>query len=72
MNEFELAENLIEGFKDLKAQDHKTTGLGTNIERPEYEDCDFEILRKILHNKGYESNFETIDNHKCLVIYPYL
>lgn len=70
MNEFELAQRLISLYINLKEQYPNTTALGSNIERPEFENCDFELLKKILHNKGFEAHFQKIEKCDNLVIYP--
>ena len=70
MTEREIAERLIDGYNIQKEQDNKTTGFGKNIDRPEFKNCNFDLLRKILLNQGFTMDFEKIKNHNFLTIYP--
>ena len=72
MTENKIAESLINGYNILKIQDNKTIGYGTNMNKPEFKNCNFNLLKKILSNQGFTMNFENIRNHQFITIYQNL
>lgn len=68
MIEIEIAEKLINEYIAFKEQGRKTIALGTNLRDKNFENCDFELLKKYLNKQGYQMYIEQQNNHNFLYI----
>ncbi|MBP3431769.1 MAG: hypothetical protein J6K39_02825 [Clostridia bacterium] len=69
MNEFEAAQHFIAYYNAFK-DDPEFVCSGTNIEKKQYKNLDFEIIKRILAKQNLELKIEIIDNIKCATVYP--
>ncbi len=67
--EYEIAKQLIDGYNLFK-DDKNFVAIYTNLERPEYKECDFSIVEKFLKRMNYKMKIEYIDGYKSIKVEP--